>query len=109
MDQIAGDRPAVRSTLRLKAFLQTQQLIEKLNLLRSDKHLTSQAIKKLMAVVLTTNIEVRKQNEDDAGTAVPASDNAGAIDGIRLGVDEMLWTFRTGEKTDRVHLDECSW
>ena len=106
MDQSAGHRPAVRSTLRLKAFLQTQQLIEKLNLLRSDKHITSQAIKTLMAVVLTTNIDVRKQNEDDAGTAVPASDNAGAIDGIRLGVDEMLWTFRTGEKTDRIHLDE---
>jgi type III secretory pathway lipoprotein EscJ len=93
MDQSVGDRPAIRSTLRLKAFLQTQQLIEKLNLLKSQKDLTVGAINELLAVILSTKIEIRKRNDDDAGTAVPASDNAAGVDDIRLTVEEMLGRF----------------
>lgn len=68
MDSSAGERPAVRQTLRLKAWRDTQQLIEYLTLLKARRGLSTTQMQQFVADHVSIKTEVRQRNEDDAGT-----------------------------------------
>ena len=90
MDKGDAERPIVRSTLRLKAFLQSQQLAEKLMLLRSKRNLSHADIEQLLGDVTQTELQIRKDSDEDAGTAVPASEKPRELDEVRAMVNALL-------------------
>jgi hypothetical protein len=67
MDSSAGERPAVRQTLRLKAWRDTQQLIEYLILLKAQRQLTSAQLQQFIEEHVSIRTRVSQRNADDAG------------------------------------------
>lgn len=67
LDNSAGERPAVRQTLRLKAWRDTQQLVEYLILLKNRRQLTSAQLQEFVADHVSIRTRVSQRNADDAG------------------------------------------
>ncbi|HAP08071.1 MAG TPA: hypothetical protein DCR20_09595, partial [Planctomycetaceae bacterium] len=92
MDSSVGDRPAVRQTLRLKAWRETQQLLEYLILLKTGRNLTPAQLSDLISEHVEFRTEVKQQNEEDAGVLQAASISADGWERLRQTVSKLLST-----------------
>ncbi len=68
-DRDADGRPTIRHSLRLKAYRQAEQLIERLEHLREKQGLSDGQIGRIIDRFFDGGGTVRRQNEADAGTA----------------------------------------
>ncbi|MFM7038989.1 MAG: hypothetical protein ACKO2L_14845 [Planctomycetaceae bacterium] len=85
-----GERPAVRTTARLRAIREAQQLVEKLQLARDRHQLSEQQIAILLRDTLGAGPVVKKTNDDDAGTAVLESLDPRRWDQAKAAVHALL-------------------
>ncbi len=69
-DNDSGERPAIRTTARLRSIREAQQFAEKLELARERHKLTSEQITELLQQIFGDGPTVRKTSDDDAGTTV---------------------------------------
>jgi hypothetical protein len=92
MDSSAGERPAVRQTLRLKAWRDTQQLIEYLTLLKARRGLTTTQMQQFVADHVSIKTEVRQRNEDDAGTLQVSQVKPADWESLRRATAALLMT-----------------
>ena len=92
MDNSAGERPAVRQTLRLKAWRDTQQLIEYLILLKARRGLTTAQLQQFVADHVNITAQVRQQNDDDAGTLEVSQVNPADWESLRRSAAALLMT-----------------
>lgn len=90
MEKTAEDRYAIRSSLRLKAFSQTQQMIEKLNLLHETGRFQSSGVESVVQTILNIPMTVRKVSEDDAGIMQAEPRNSSDPDILRLQIATAL-------------------
>ncbi len=92
MDSSVGDRPVVRQTLRLKAWRETQQLLEYLILLKTGHDLTPAQLSDLISEHVEIRTEVKQQNAEDAGVLQAASISADGWERLRQTVSKLLST-----------------
>jgi hypothetical protein len=90
MDSSAGERPAVRQTLRLKAWRDTQQLIEYLILLKTKRQLTAAQLQQFVADHVSIRTRVSQQNDDDAGALQAEQVNPANWNSLRRATAALL-------------------
>jgi hypothetical protein len=59
-------------------------------LLRSKRNLSHADIEQLLGDVTQTELQIRKDSDEDAGTAVPASEKPRELDDVRAMVNALL-------------------
>ena len=90
LDPTAGERPAVRTSLRLKGFLHAQQLVEKLILVGRKGRLSDAELAELLRGSLAAGLSVKKSNEEDAGLPLLENSSPRELDILRGRVDQLL-------------------
>jgi hypothetical protein len=82
----------VRQTLRLKAWRDTQQLVEYLILLKARRGLTTAQLQQFVADHVNITTQVRQQNDDDAGTLEVSQVNPADWESLRRSAAALLKT-----------------
>lgn len=89
-DKDAAGRTAIRHSARLKAYREAEQLIEYLQLVREKQNWTAAQMQAFVDQYVTLAGAVRKQNDDDAGTAEYDRGSLLQIDDLRSAAIELL-------------------
>ena len=89
-DKDTRGKTVIRHSARLKAFRETQQLIEALNLLRKQRHWTADQTRRFVDHYVTLNGRVKKVNDDDAGTTAYTHSTPRAIETLKMATIELL-------------------
>ena len=89
-DAGSGERPAIRTTARLRSIRDAQQFVEKLQLARERHGLSREQLTELLRETLGDGPVVKKTNDDDAGTAVLESLQPREWDRVRATVHALL-------------------
>lgn len=89
-DKDSEGNTVIRHSMRLKAYREVQQLIEYLVLVRERHQWSSSKMKEFINHYVKLTGSVRKQNEDDAGTAEYNGPALLEINSLRLAAIELL-------------------
>jgi len=89
-DAGGAERPAIRTTARLRSIREAQQFVEKLELARERHGLSREQITELLRETLGDGPVVKKTSDDDAGTAVLESLQPREWDRVRARMHALL-------------------
>ncbi|MEI7700055.1 MAG: hypothetical protein WCK86_09675 [Planctomycetia bacterium] len=89
-DQDKEGRTVIRHSLRLKAWRDAQQLIEYLNLLQKKRSWSDDQLRGFIGQYVQLDSEVRKSNDDDAGTTAYGRISPLDIESLRQATAGMI-------------------
>lgn len=89
-DQDSSGQAVIRHSTRLKAFRESQQLIEYLNLLKTQENWTETQVRAFLTQFVELDATVHKIDEADAGTTSYSTMAPAAVERLRLATARMI-------------------